>query len=75
MKETGTIQLDKSVIVELKKLKRYPRETYTELIKSLIEEEKKNQNKNQYDEFLHKIQQKKMNELWNNKEYEYRENI
>jgi len=75
MKETGTIQLDKSVIVELKKLKRYPRETYTELIKSLIEEEKKNQNKNQYDEFLHKIQQKKMNELWNNKEDEYRENV
>ena len=26
--------------------------------------------KNQYDEFIHKIQQEKMNELWHNKEDE-----
>ena len=29
---------------------------------------------NQYDKFLHKIQQAKMNELWNNKEDEVWEN-
>jgi len=30
----------------------------------------KNTKKNQYDEFLHKIQQAKMKELWDNKEDE-----
>ncbi len=30
--------------------------------------------KNQYEEFLHKIQQQKMQELWNNKEDEAGEN-
>ena len=30
--------------------------------------------KNQYDEFLHKIQQPKMKELWDNKEDEVWEN-
>lgn len=30
---------------------------------------------NQYDEFLHKIQQAKMNELWNNKEDEAWERV
>lgn len=43
MKKTSTIQLDKSVIAELKKLKRYPLETYTELIKFLIEEKKESE--------------------------------
>ena len=41
MTDTSTIQLDKSVIKELKRLKRSQRETYTELIKSLIETAKK----------------------------------
>ena len=30
---------------------------------------------NQYDEFLHKIQQEKMQELWDNKEDEAWENV
>jgi predicted CopG family antitoxin len=75
MTDTSTIQLDKSVIKELKRLKRSQRETYTELIKSLIETAKKTKLKNQYDEFLHKIQQKKMRELWQNKEDEAWENV
>ena len=75
MTDTSTIQLDKSVIRELKKLKKSQRETYTELIKSRIETAKKTQLKNQYDEFLHKIQQKKMRELWQNKEDEAWENV
>lgn len=32
-------------------------------------------NKNQYDKFLHKIQQQKMNELWDNKEDRVWENL
>ena len=34
----------------------------------------KNVKRNQYDEFLHKIQQQKMGELWDNKEDEAWEN-
>ena len=75
MTDTSTIQLDGSVIKELKRLKRSQREIYTELIKSLIETAKKTKLKNQYDEFLHKIQQKKMKELWQNKEDEAWENV
>lgn len=75
MKDASTIQLDKSVIKALKKLKKSQRETYTELIKSLIEIAEKSELKNQYDEFLHKIQQKKMNELWENKEDKAWENV
>lgn len=75
MADTSTIQLDKSVIRDLKKLKKSQRETYTELIKSLIEMAEKTQLKNQYDEFLHKTQQKKMKELWQNKEDEAWENV
>ena len=75
MADTSTIQLAKSVIRDLKKLKKSQRETYTELIKSLIETVEKTQFKNQYDEFLHKIQQKKMKELWQNKEDEAWENV
>jgi len=43
--------------------------------KLISEEEMKNiKKKNQYDEFLHKIQQQKMKELWDNKEDEAWEN-
>ena len=74
-KDISTIQLDKSVILDLKKLKKSPRETYVELIRYLITLAKRNDLKNQYDEFLHKTQQKKMKELWNNKEDEGWENV
>ena len=69
-----TIQLDKSLVDSLKEVREYPRQTYNELINKMIsvfESVKKN---NQYDEFLHKIQQQKMKELWNNKEDEAWEN-
>jgi hypothetical protein len=65
-----TIQLDKSVVESLKKNKEYPRQTYNELILHLIEIVKNIKKRNQYDEFLHKIQQPKMKELWDNKEDE-----
>ena len=38
--ETTTIQLNKSVVLALKKAKRYPRETYNEVILRLITEAK-----------------------------------
>ena len=75
VKEISTIQLDKSIISDLKKLKRSPRETYVELIRYLITLAKRDDLKNQYDEFLHKTQQKKMKELWDNKEDKKWENV
>jgi len=67
---TTTIQLHKSVVNALKEIKAYPRQTYNELILQLIEVFKRVKSRNQYDEFLHKIQQYKMRELWDNKEDE-----
>ncbi len=62
-----TIQLDKSLVSSLRALREYPRQTYNELIKSMIHVFKSTKKKNRYDEFLHKIQQAKMKELWDNK--------
>lgn len=69
MKAT-TIQIEKSIVEELKEAKEYPRQPYNELIKHMIELFKAVKKRNQYDEFLHKIQQSKMKELWDNKEDE-----
>ena len=73
MNET-TIQLDKSLVENLKEIKEYPRQTYNELINSMIKIFKNIKKMNQYDKFLHKIQQNKMKELWDNKEDEVWEN-
>jgi hypothetical protein len=70
MKEATTIQLKKSVVKELKSIKKYPRETYNETISDLIKIAKDSKKKTQYDEFIHKIQQAKMKELWDNMEDE-----
>jgi hypothetical protein len=70
MKEATTIQLNKSVVKELKNIKKYPRETYNETISGLIELAKESKKRTQYDEFLHRIQQAKMKELWDNPEDE-----
>ena len=70
MNKPTTIQLDKSIVNSLKKLREYPRQTYNELISHMIEIFKNVKERNQYDEFLHKIQQQKMKELWDNKEDE-----
>jgi len=63
-----TIQLDKSLVKSLKEVREYPRQTYNELIKNMVHIFKNVRKMNQYDEFLHKIQQAKMKELWDNKE-------
>ena len=53
----------------------YPRQTYNDLIKDMIIVFKSVKKSNQYDEFLHKIQQGKMKELWDNKDDESWENV
>lgn len=63
-----TIQLDKSLVNSLKETKEHPRQTYNELIKHMVQVFRDIKKRNQYDEFLHKIQQSKMKELWHNKE-------
>ncbi|HLC64832.1 MAG TPA: hypothetical protein VJI46_01770 [Candidatus Nanoarchaeia archaeon] len=74
MSKATTIQLNKSVVNTLKKSKEYPRQTYNELISHMIGVFSNVKKQNQYDEFLHKIQQQKMKELWDNKEDEVWEN-
>ena len=75
MKEPTTIQLDKKTIEKLKKIKEYPRQTYNELLGNLITIFISVKKRNQYDEFLHKIQQPKMKELWDNEEDEAWNNV
>ncbi len=65
-KDATTIQIKKSTVKELKSIRKYPRETYNETISELIKIAKTSRKKNQYDEFIHKIQQQKMKELWGN---------
>ena len=73
MKNT-TIQLDKSLVSSLKEMREHPRQTYNELIKRMMQVFRNVKKRNQYDEFLHKIQQAKMKEIWGNKEDEAWEN-
>ena len=70
MNAPTTIQLDEVVVETLQRVKEYPRQTYNELIVKMIRVFKDVKAKNHYDEFLHKIQQHKMKELWDNKEDE-----
>lgn len=71
---TTTIQIDKELVESLKKVREYPRQTYNELIKNMVLVFQNIKKRNQYDAFLHKIQQAKMKELWDNKEDEAWEN-
>ena len=68
--QTTTIKLKKSVIEELKRLKKHPWETYSEIISGLLEKVKEPKKRRQYDEFLHRIQQAKKKELWDKAEDE-----
>ena len=74
MKGISTIQLNKDVIEQLKKAKEHPRQTYNELLDKMSRAFIALNQRNQYDEFLHKIQQPKMKELWDNKSDEVWEN-
>ncbi|MBI2451534.1 hypothetical protein HYV50_00480 [Candidatus Pacearchaeota archaeon] len=70
----STILLDKKVILLLKKAREHPRQTYNELLEKIVRIFIKLKERNQYDEFLHKIQQEKMRELWDNNKDEEWEN-
>ncbi len=70
-----TIQIKDEVLRELKKEKQYERQTYSELLIDLIKVKRSWKSMNQYDEYLHRIQQEKMKELWDNKEDEEWENV
>jgi len=74
MSKQSTILIEKDTIEILKKVKQYPRQTYNELIKNMAKIFSEVKKRNQYDEFLHKIQKEKMKELWDNKEDEEWEN-
>ena len=63
MDDTTTVQLEKSIVESLKSSREYPRQTYNELISHMITVFKDVKKRNQYDEFLHKVQQHKMKEL------------
>ena len=63
--------LDKRVIELLKDAKEHPKQTYNEIIEKMAKIMLKLKERNQYGEFLHKIQQPKMKELWDNKEDEF----
>lgn len=69
-----TIQLEKETVNSLKTLKGHPKESYNEIILNLIRFFNNVKGQNQYDEFLHQIQQSKMKELWDNIEDEAWEN-
>jgi len=73
--EESTILLNKKVIEMLKVAKEYPKQTYNELLEKMANIIIKLKERNQYDEFLHKIQRPKMKELWDNKEDEIWNNI
>ena len=68
MTEDSTILLRKDVIKMLQEAREHPRQTYNELIEKMTVIFLKIKESNQYDEFLHKIQQPKMKEIWDNKE-------
>lgn len=70
MADVTTIQLDKKTVQKLKKAKEYPRQSYNELLDKAVSIFIAVKKSNSYDEFLHKVQQPKMKELWENKEDE-----
>ena len=69
--EITTIQLKKSVVQALKAVKRYPRETYNEIIIRLITEARETED---FGIFVQKAQQSKMKELWEDGDYSGWEN-
>lgn len=72
MKEAvTTVQLSKSVVAALKRIKKYPRETYNEIISGLI---KNAEDTKELDKFIQEAQKAKMKELWGEGDYTAWEN-
>lgn len=75
MTSVTTIQVSKETVKVLKAVKEYPRQTYDDLVKKMAKSFAGLKKRNQYDEFLHKIQQIKMKELWDNEKDEVWESV
>jgi predicted CopG family antitoxin len=69
--DVTTIQLNKSVVRALKRIKKYPRETYSEVILDLI---KTSEEIKELDKFVQEAQKTKMEELWGEGDYTVWEN-
>jgi predicted nucleic-acid-binding protein len=69
--EVTTVQLNKSVVRALKHVKKYPRETYNEVILDLI---KAAEEMKEFDKFVQEAQKTKMKELWGEGDYTAWEN-
>ena len=67
--EVTTIQIKKAVVRELNRVKKYNRETYSDIISNLLNFIKNTEEKKEFDKFVRKIQEEKMRELWGNKNY------
>lgn len=63
-----TIQVDSKLLEELKGMKTHPGQSYAELIFQMASVFRSMKQRNQYDEFLHKVQIQKMKELWDNED-------
>lgn len=75
MANMTTIQLEKDMVEKLKKAREYPRQTYNELLERMIAIFLSAKKRDNYDKFIHHIQQSKMKELWDNKKDEAWENV
>jgi predicted CopG family antitoxin len=64
--EITTIQIKRSVLNELKRVKRYPRETYSETILNLI---KNAEETKEFGIFVQKAQEERMKKLWEEGNY------
>jgi hypothetical protein len=74
-KDASTILLRKDIIGLLKEAKEYERQTYNELIEKMSKMFIELKKRNKYDEFLHKVQQPKVRELWDNSDDEVWDNV
>ncbi len=64
--EVTTIQLERSVLEALKRVKRYPRETYSETILNLI---KIADETRELETFVQRVQEDRMKQLWEEGDY------
>ena len=75
VEQSSTVLLRKEVIELLKDAREYPRQTYNELLEKMAVVFLTLRKRNQYDEFLHNVQQPKMKEIWDNEVDEAWENV
>lgn len=68
MSKMTTIQIKNETAEQLKTNKAHVRESYDDIIQKLLKFYEHSKTCNQDDEFLHKIHQMKIQELWDNDE-------